>query len=80
MIILKMRLITDPFCLSPALKVLTLETSCVCPIYHTHLTAFQEQSTTQTSLLEGAETVIVQNMKSGSRVVLVKGVAWKTYA
>ncbi|KAJ8583808.1 hypothetical protein M405DRAFT_937014 [Rhizopogon salebrosus TDB-379] len=42
--------------------------------------AFQERSTTQTSLSEEAETVTVQNVKSGSRVILVKGVAWKTYA
>lgn len=47
----------------------------------TNFTAvLREQPNNRTSLLEEAETILVQDMKSGSPVVLVKDVAWKTYA
>jgi hypothetical protein len=72
----KIRPMVDLSRLSPALKVLELETSCVCRINITHLSVgSQEQPSNRMSLLEEAET-----MTSGSRVILVKGVAWKTYA
>jgi hypothetical protein len=54
---------------------------------HTHVrlmtnftAVLREQPNNRTSLLGKAETILMQNMKSGSPVVLVKGVAWKTYA
>ncbi|KAJ8583806.1 hypothetical protein M405DRAFT_798827 [Rhizopogon salebrosus TDB-379] len=39
----------------------------------------REQPNNRTSFLEGAKTLHTQNVKSGSRAVLVKGVAWKTW-
>jgi hypothetical protein len=79
MMIKKMRLIVDLSRLSPALKVQNFHASCVYQINIIHLTAgFQEQSNNRTSLLEEAETVLIESIKSGSRVVLVKGVAWNT--
>ncbi|OAX32881.1 hypothetical protein K503DRAFT_869896 [Rhizopogon vinicolor AM-OR11-026] len=40
---------------------------------------FQEQPNNRMALLEEAETVLIENMKSSFRVILVKGVAWKTW-
>ncbi|KAG1751623.1 uncharacterized protein EDB91DRAFT_1298849 [Suillus paluster] len=66
-----------------ALKVLKLETSYARQIDVVNLTAgLKEQSENRTLLSEDIETVPVatnENVKRGSRVVLVKGVAWRTW-
>jgi hypothetical protein len=75
----KIQLILDLSRLSPASKVLKLETSCVCQTNVVNPTAeVREQPNNRMSFLEGAKTLHMQNVKSGSRAVLIKGVAWKT--
>lgn len=77
------RLIPVQSRLSLVSKVLELETSCV---YHIDTVNFkaglQEQLDNRSLLLEGVEmvpAVISESLKHDSRVVLIKGVAWKTY-
>jgi hypothetical protein len=76
------RLILVQSRLSLALKVLGLETSCVYHIDTVNFTAgLQEQLDNRSLLLKGVEmvpVVIGESLKRGSRVVIVKGVAWKT--
>jgi hypothetical protein len=68
--------------LSLALKVLKLETSYVYYIDTVNFTVeLQEQLDNRSLLLEGVEmapVVIGESLKHGSRVILIKGVAWKT--
>lgn len=81
-VILQIRLILVLSHLSLALKVLKIETSYV---YHVDTVDFaaglQEQLDNQPFLLGDIRmvpVVIGENLKRGSRVVIVKGIAWKT--
>jgi hypothetical protein len=81
-VILQIRLILVQSHLSLALKVVKLETSHVYHVDTVNFTAgLQEQLDSQPFLLGDIRmvpVVIGENLKRGSRVIIVKGVAWKT--
>jgi hypothetical protein len=72
----KIRLILSQSRLSPTLKVLKRKMSHVCRI-NIFIAELQEQPNNRPLLSEGVG-IIDENLKRGFRVVLVKGVAWRT--